>query len=408
MGRRNRILTAAPVAVTGAVALALGATPAVAADQAPERPTTDRRGLDRALGTIANRPAATPDVAHTARTSPTYVVRAGDTVTGIAIRHGLRTVDVLTWNDLSWSSTIFPGQELTLRAPSGGGAVATAATSESAQPAQSARTTSSYTVRAGDTLWAIAQEQGVSVAALTSANALGRSAVIFPGQRLDVPGAETSAPRGTVAAERGEASSSAQSHTVRAGDTLWSIARDAGLSVGALLDLNDLTSAAIIYPGQDLVLTAPPEARETTSIYDNPDHDLAATLTAPQAENAALIIGVGRELGVGDRGIAIALATAMVESGLRNVDYGDRDSLGLFQQRPSAGWGAADQLVDRGYATRAFFTGAPDGSTRGLLDLAGWQDMGFGEAAQAVQISAHPGRYDRWRVAAYGWLAQHG
>ena len=88
-----------------------------------------------------------------------------------------------------------------------------------------------------------------------------------------------------------------------------------------------------------------------------------------------------------DRGIAIALGTAMQESWLRNLDWGDRDSLGLFQQRPSTGWGTAAEVTDPGYATRVFFGGASDPNgydTRGLLDIPGWESMSFADAAQAV------------------------
>ena len=116
-----------------------------------------------------------------------------------------------------------------------------------------------------------------------------------------------------------------------------------------------------------------------------------------------LIIAIGRELGVPDRGIAIALGAAMQESSLRNLGWGDRDSLGLFQQRPSAGWGTEAEVQDAARATRAFYGGAsdPNGAvTRGLLDIPGWQNLTFTQAAQAVQISAHPDAYARWENAA--------
>src|SRR5690606_5056505 len=124
-----------------------------------------------------------------------------------------------------------------------------------------------------------------------------------------------------------------------------------------------------------------------------------------------LIVRIGRELQVPDRGIAIALGTSMVEAWLRNLEWGDRDSLGLFQQRPSTGWGAPEQIMNREHSIRAFFLGASnaDGtSTRGLLDIPGWESMSFADAAQAVQISAHPDRYAAWEAAAYEWLALYG
>lgn len=124
-----------------------------------------------------------------------------------------------------------------------------------------------------------------------------------------------------------------------------------------------------------------------------------------------MIIRIGRELGVSDRGIAIALATSMVESWLRNLDWGDRDSLGLFQQRPSTGWGTVDQIMDRDRSIRVFYGGTsdPNGTTsRGLLDISGWEGMAFKDAAQAVQISAYPDRYAQWEAQAYQWIALYG
>jgi hypothetical protein len=105
----------------------------------------------------------------------------------------------------------------------------------------------------------------------------------------------------------------------------------------------------------------------------------------------------------------IALAAAMQESGLRNLDYGDRDSLGLFQQRPSTGWGTPAQVTDPVYASKLFFGGPSNpnkGKTRGLLDIKGWQSMTVTQAAQAVQISAYPDAYAKWETSARAWLAE--
>jgi hypothetical protein len=101
----------------------------------------------------------------------------------------------------------------------------------------------------------------------------------------------------------------------------------------------------------------------------------------------------------------------MQESWLRNLDWGDRDSLGLFQQRPSTGWGTPEEVHDPVRAARAFYGGPSDPNgenSRGLLDIDGWHDMSFADAAQAVQISAYPERYAQWEQPAYAWLAAHG
>ncbi|WKU03426.1 C40 family peptidase [Micromonospora sp. HUAS LYJ1] len=110
--------------------------------------------------------------------------------------------------------------------------------------------------------------------------------------------------------------------------------------------------------------------------------------TREQTTNAAVIVAVGAERDVPPRGWVIALATAMQESTLRNLPGGDRDSVGLFQQRPSQGWGTPAQLQDPRYAAGRFYTA--------LLAVDGWQAMTLTDAAQAVQRSAFPGAYAKW------------
>jgi hypothetical protein len=83
------------------------------------------------------------------------------------------------------------------------------------------------------------------------------------------------------------------------------------------------------------------------------------------------------------------------ESQLQNISYGDRDSVGLFQQRPSAGWGTVEQILDPVYAAEAFFGGDKPPSPPGLVDINGWDSMPYTVAAQAVQVSAFPDAYAR-------------
>ena len=114
---------------------------------------------------------------------------------------------------------------------------------------------------------------------------------------------------------------------------------------------------------------------------------------------AAAIIDKGSALNVPERGILIALMTAMQESKLQNLDHGDRDSIGPFQQRPSAGWGTVDQIMDLNYSTAAFYggpTGPNQGTPQGLLDIPDWESKGMGAVAQAVQVSAYPDAYAKW------------
>jgi hypothetical protein len=113
-----------------------------------------------------------------------------------------------------------------------------------------------------------------------------------------------------------------------------------------------------------------------------------------QLANARIIVTVGNQRHVPDRGQVIAVATAMQESHLRNLRGGDRDSIGLFQQRPSQGWGTRKQLADPTYQTQKFYDK--------LLRTRGWQTMRITEAAQAVQISGFPEAYAKHVPAATG------
>jgi hypothetical protein len=108
-------------------------------------------------------------------------------------------------------------------------------------------------------------------------------------------------------------------------------------------------------------------------------------ISTEQAENAALIAAVAEKRGLPARAVSIAIATAFQESKLRNLEGGDRDSLGIFQQRPSQGWGTEEQIMDPYYSTNAFFDA--------LVRIDGYQDMEITEAAQAVQRSAFPDAY---------------
>ncbi len=112
------------------------------------------------------------------------------------------------------------------------------------------------------------------------------------------------------------------------------------------------------------------------------------TLSLDQAQNAAIIAAVAYKDQLPDHAVTVALAVALQESELRNLPYGDLDSVGLFQQRPSQGWGTQAQLLDPVYAASAFYGR--------LAHISGWQAMSVTEAAQAVQLSAAPSAYAAW------------
>lgn len=122
---------------------------------------------------------------------------------------------------------------------------------------------------------------------------------------------------------------------------------------------------------------------------------MSDTLTAEQADNAALVIGIAISRGLPKRAGVVALATALQESDLRNLRVGDRDSLGLFQQRPSQGWGTEKEVLDPHHATNAFYDA--------LVGVDGWESMDVTEAAQSVQRSGFPEAYARHELRAEVW-----
>ena len=138
----------------------------------------------------------------------------------------------------------------------------------------------------------------------------------------------------------------------------------------------------------------PPDQQPTTGdgTSDGCDPSVLEGWDAEQVANAATIVRVGADLRVPIRGRVIAVAVAMQESSLRNLPHlgqvNDHDSVGLFQQRPSQGWGTPTQLRDPVYAATKFY--------QALLKVDGWTQMSLAEAGQAVQRSAHPDAYTRW------------
>lgn len=185
----------------------------------------------------------------------------------------------------------------------------------------------------------------------------------------------------------------------------------AALGVATLVSPAAAGSGSCMWDGQatsSLGVAGPvPEGLSATNT-----HGETVTLNKQQLTRAAAIIAVGNQQQIPARGQLIAIMTALTESSLRVLsntiayphsadmpndgDGSDHDSVGLFQQRPAADWGSVANLMDRVWSSRAFYggpNGPNHGSPRGLLDIDGWQSMDPGAAAQAVQVSAYPGRY---------------
>ena len=154
-----------------------------------------------------------------------------------------------------------------------------------------------------------------------------------------------------------------------------------GLVVGMVVGLVVLTGR-LMDAGPDL---ASPTCTARVPDPDDPDGSLVAELAPDQTANAALVVGVAHRRGLPARAATIGIATAIQESGLRNIDYGDRDSLGLFQQRPSQGWGTEEQVQDPLYATGEFYDA--------LVRVDGYTGLEITDAAQRVQRSGFPEAY---------------
>jgi LysM repeat protein len=404
------IVLAGTLTVTGVVA------PAAANSTVERKPAKPKTTLSSAVRVAVAKAAAPAAVVRAQNAPSTYTVKAGDTVSAIASRHGLATASVLALNGLGWKSLIFPGQVLKLTS----GAVAPA------PKAPSAPTAGRYTIVKGDTISGIAGKFGLSTQTVLSANGLSWSSIIYPGQTIAIPGSTLAAdnvssvtpvPPTSQPEQPAETAPPAEpttpvvttpppptnsSYLIKSGDTVSAIAKRFNVSIQSILDANGLTWSSIIYTGRTLTIPGVNVAQDSSG---------ATPLTAEMAANAQIIVQVGRDLGVPDRGIVIALAAAMQESSLRNINYGDRDSLGLFQQRPSTGWGTPEQILNATHASRLFYGGPSNpnkGNTRGLLDISGWQSMSLTQAAQAVQISAYPNAYAKWETSATAWLAQLG
>lgn len=183
------------------------------------------------------------------------------------------------------------------------------------------------------------------------------------------------------------------------------------LALGALM--NPAAQASCL-PSSPVVDQAPDRLSATRA------DGVTVTLNQAQLTRAATIVSVGSGTkDVGRDGIVIALMAALTESSLRmlsnasaypeSASYpndgngGDHDSLGLFQMRPSTGWGSVQDLMDAEYQAEAFYggpNGPNHGSPRGLLDISEWKLLPMGAAAQAVEVSAFPDRYAAYEPVA--------
>ena len=150
--------------------------------------------------------------------------------------------------------------------------------------------------------------------------------------------------------------------------------------IGAGVVAVTLIAAAVIIT----LRASPPRSRPRRRARCS-DGTVTYTLDIDQAANSTTIAAVGKRLGLPDHAVTVALAAALQESHLHNLPYGDRDSLGLFQQRPSQGWGTATEILTPSYAAGRVLP-------RARRRFAGWETLPVTDAAQtgAAQRRARP------------------
>ncbi|GGL22677.1 LysM peptidoglycan-binding domain-containing protein [Phycicoccus endophyticus] len=317
----------------------------------------------------------------TARAWRSYTVRSGDTLDGIARRHGSTVRALVAHNDVRNPNLIYPGDRLRVPGGSTSTAGAAGARSGGAPAVRTAR--SVHVVRPGDTMGQIAVRYRVSLASLLKANRLSARSVIYPGDRIVVRRTTSRAARSRAGSASGSAerratssrasATTARSYTVRSGDTLSGIAARYGSSVTDIARASGVSSAALLRIGQRLrvPVTAGHPVADTFNGVRYPssvvgaargNHDRLAGRAVPsRAETKRLIVATARRHGVDPK---LALAIGYQESGWNQRAVSPANAVGVMQVIPSSGqW--ASSLVGR----RLDLLDARDNITAGVVML---------------------------------------
>ncbi|WP_018254053.1 hypothetical protein [Salinispora mooreana] len=178
------------------------------------------------------------------------------------------------------------------------------------------------------------------------------------------------------------------------------LALSTGVVAGPLATLTDPTPASA---SASAVVRAEKPDMGTLIPHGTQGTQSRIALGDEQVANVKAIIEATKNAGMDERAAVVAIATSLQESKLENLGHlgarNDHDSQGLFQQRPSSGWGTVEQITDPAYSTTAFLDA--------LKQVEGWQDMPLTEAAQTVQVSAYPFHYAQWETQAADLVAEH-
>ncbi|CAI3792676.1 LysM peptidoglycan-binding domain-containing protein [Pseudarthrobacter sp. MM222] len=336
--------------------------------------------LSTMFGGTANaaNPAAMQATLQAASTG-TYTVRSGDTLSGIAARHGVSLASIFAANNMSARTIIYPGQKIKLRPATKAAApkpaakpAAKPATKPAAKPAPkpaakpATPAAAIHTVKPGDTLSGIAAKHGVSLSGLLAANGMNLRTIIYPGQKIRLtakaaPAPAKPAPKPAAkpapkpapkpVAKPAPKPAAAKSYVVKAGDTLSRIAANHGVSLSSILAANGMNLRTIIYPGQKIAIAGKATAA--------PNPKPAAPSSTPSvAQLKTMVAATARRMKVDP---SLALAFAMQESSFRQNVTSSAGAIGTMQVMPTSGeW--ASQLVGRSLDLRK----AQDNVTAGV------------------------------------------
>jgi LysM repeat protein len=349
---------AIPAVVLSSAALAL---PAQAADQAPRMALQPRLADGSPAPLLARMVPASqvasqlPSMLRPALSAvpANYIVRSGDTISAIAARYGLSTSKVLSLNGLKSSSIIYPGQKLKLTGTAARSAQTTI---------KSAATTSSYTVKAGDTLSGIASRYGISLSKLLSANGLKSTSIIYPGQKLKLTGTSTAAAKPAAQASTAMSSTytvragdTLSGIAERLGMGLSKLLAANGLSNSSIIYPGQKLKVTGTAGGTTTVSSSTIEALVPSTFlhYTYPEEvvadankNKALLLSTPQptqAQMKQIVRDTAVAMGVDP---ALALAFAYQESGFQQTAVSPANAIGTMQVIPSSGDWASD-LVGR-------------------------------------------------------------
>jgi N-acetylmuramoyl-L-alanine amidase len=305
-----------------------------------------RTGL-AAIALVVALGATAPALRQTARAGDEVVVRSGDTLSAIAVRHGVAVSALAAANGITDPNRIYAGQRLVVTERSTSAPASTAATA--------ARRATTHTVKPGDNLWSIARFYGVSLSALVAANKITDPSRIRPGMKLTIPGsADAAKPKPKpVAKPAPPAPGAARTHIVKRGESLWSIGRTYGVSVSALVAANRISDPSRLKVGQRL--TVPGSAAGAPSPKPNPNPkpapppapDMPEWMTETMAKRDGvrrIIVAEAKAAGVP---VALALAVAWQESGWRQNVVSSAGAVGVMQLMPGTAEWIGESMLGR-------------------------------------------------------------